>query len=454
MLAAASLAAQQPAPTRDTLPGGLVISRSRRMAEAELAKKTDGWFVTGLPEFGSDPVAGVAFGARGYLYFAGRRDDPLFPYTAYRARLKANLIHTTESATEANLAIDLPYFRGTPWRVKVDAKYQNNPNNLFFGLTEATLAPLPQGSFDAYAAALAGTRPGGAGEAARVTDVLRNRFRETEWMLNVKVDRALGDGRFRILGGYEIQSLAYATFEGRPSDVPAPGGATQPVPNGRSLLASEAAAGRVNGLAGGRVSIIQLGLIHDTRDFEPDPSRGLFAEVASEFSDPVIGSQFSFVKTLVQGRVFRTLARGGTQRLVLAGRLGVGNILGDQAPFFEFQDQWSTESSVNALGGARSLRGYRANRFLARAVAFTNWELRWRVAETRALGQRWSLTLAPFVDAGTVRDRLGDLASFDRWRTSAGGGVRVAWNQSTIISADWGFSGEDQLFFFGFGHPF
>jgi hypothetical protein len=58
-------------------------------------------------------------------------------------------------------------------------------------------------------------RPGGIGEASFVTDALSNRFRETEYMLNLKADYALGKkGVWRIMGGYEIQHLSYKTFEG------------------------------------------------------------------------------------------------------------------------------------------------------------------------------------------------------------------------------------------------
>ena len=140
-------------------------------------------------------------------------------------------------------------------------------------------------------------------------------------------------------------------------------------------------------------------------------------------------------------------------RTVFGGRLGVGNIFGDNAPFFEFQDQWSPDGSINSLGGKQSLRGHRANRFLARSLAFANFELRYKVAETKFGKQRFGFTLAPFFDAGTVRDKWQDL-NFTNIKTSYGGGLRIAWNQSTIISFDYGISKEDKLFYFGIGQAF
>ncbi len=446
---------------RDTAPA---FARARRLSDTDLAAKREGLFVTGLPDFSSDPVAGVGYGARVNLIWNGRRGDPLFAYTPYRAKLRVGAYNTTAEQRELALSLDVPFVRGTRWRLKVDAVAGTTPAKLYFGLTEATLGPLrlpsgTGGSFDTYAAfdrARRTRRPGGPGEAAFVTDALGNRFGESELMLNLKADRALGSGRragrWRVLVGYEIQRLRYRTFEGRNTEAIDPAtGEESDAPNGLALLSRDAAAGRGAGLAGGRVSILQQALLYDTRDFEPDPTRGLYFEVANEWSGPAIGSEFAFDKLFTQVKAFHRLPFG--PRTVLAARLGVGNIFGANAPFFEYQDQWSPDGSINALGGARSLRGYRANRFLGRALWFGNAELRVRLAETVIAGQRFGIGVAPFVDAGTVRDRWQELGP-SRVRTAYGAGMRVAWNQSTMISLDIGRSREDRLLFLGLGQAF
>jgi len=157
------------------------------------------------------------------------------------------------------------------------------------------------------------------------------------------------------------------------------------------------------------------------------------------------------INFFLQGRAYKKLPFG--KRTVLAGRVGIGHIFGLNAPFFEFQDQWSPEGSINALGGKQSLRGYRANRFLARSLWFTNVELRYRIAETRFLKQNLAFGVAPFFDAGTVRNKWQDL-SFNKIKYSYGLGSRIAWNQSTIISFDYGLSKEDKLFYIGIGQAF
>ncbi|MBX3101645.1 MAG: BamA/TamA family outer membrane protein [Bacteroidetes bacterium] len=438
----------------------LSFIQSKRMSDPDLAKKREGTFFTGIPDILSDPVTGFGFGVRTNLYWNGRRDHPFFAYTPYLLKLKANAAYYTTHARELVLSLDAPYYKGTRWRFRIDLKAQQNPSNLYFGLTEKTLGKLHLPSdenttFSAYKEfdrARKRLREGHAGESDLVTDALSNRFRETEFMLNLKADYALGKGKWRIMGGYEIQHLSYKTFEGLETDAIDPAtGHHMVAPNGRSLLKRDSDQDAVSGLHGGWVSILQTALIYDTRDFEPDPTRGIYCEAANEYSGKYIASQFEFDKLFIQGRFYQKLPWG--KRTVVAGRVAVGNIFGAQAPFFEFQDQWSPDGSVNALGGKQSLRGYRANRFLARSLWFTNLELRVRLAETTLGKQRFALGIAPFVDAGTVRDRWQTL-SFARIRTSYGAGLRFAWNQSTIISCDYGISREDRLFFFGIGQVF
>ncbi|MBW0162948.1 MAG: BamA/TamA family outer membrane protein [Sediminibacterium sp. Gen4] len=441
----------------------LSFIKSKRMSDADLEKKKEGIFITGIPDFSSDPVTGFGLGIRTNVYWNGKRTNPFFAYTPYLAKLKANAAYYTSNAKELILSLDVPYYKGTRWRFKVDFKAQQNPANLYFGSTETTLGELrlpstPNGgqtysTYSDFDKARKILRTGGVGEASLVTDALSNRFRETEFMLNLKADYALGKkGVWRIMGGYEIQHLSYKTFEGTEAEAIDPAnGQSVKAPNGTSLLRRDFQQGLISGLDGGWVSILQTALIYDTRDFEPDPTRGYYLEIANEFSNPIIGSQFNFDKLFIQGRFYKKLPIG--TRTVLGGRLGIGNIFGDNAPFFEYQDQWSPDGSINALGGKQSLRGHRANRFLARSLAFANFELRYRITETKLGKQRFAFTLAPFFDAGTVRDKWQDI-NFTDIKTSYGGGLRVAWNQSTIVSFDYGISKEDKLFYFSIGQAF
>lgn len=432
------------------------------MSDADLAKKREGTFFTAIPDFSSDPVTGFGVGVRSNIYWNGNSTHPLFPYTPYLAKLKINAAYYTSNAKEIVLSFDMPYIRSSRWRIKIDFKAQQNPSNLYFGLTQSTLAELRLPSaqsggatfntFDEYDAARKQIRQGGNSEATEVTDALSNRYKETEFMLNLKADYALGKGKWRVMGGYEIQHLTYETFEDFVTEgVDPTTGETRNVPNGTSLLRRDYEQNKIYGLEGGWISIVQLALIYDTRDYEPDPSRGYYLELANEWSSRIIGSAYDFNKFFIQARTYKKLPFG--QRTVLAGRIGVGNIFGKEAPFFEFQDQWSPDGSINSLGGKQSLRGYRSNRFLARALWFINVEVRVRLFDFKIRKQHFAFTIAPFLDAGTVRNRWQDL-SLSQMRFASGGGLRIAWNQSTILSFDYGVSKEDNLFFFGIGQVF
>lgn len=300
----------------NTMPkDSLSFIRSKRMSDADLNKKREGAFITGIPDLSSDPVTGFGFGVRTNLIWNGNKENPLFAYTPYLVKLKANAAYYSSNARELVLSLDIPYYKGTRWRFKVDFKAQQNPANLYFGSSQQTLGKLrlpstPQGgqtynTYAAYDKARKTLRTGGTSEAEQVTDALSNRFRETEFMLNLKADYALGSGRWRVMGGYEIQRLSYKTFEGTQADgIDPTTGSEVKAPNGTSLLRRDFEEGLISGLAGGWVSIIQTALIYDTRDFEPDPSRGIYFEAAKEYSGKYIGSQFDFNKIFLQGRYY------------------------------------------------------------------------------------------------------------------------------------------------------
>lgn len=114
----------------------------------------------------------------------------------------------------------------------------------------------PTVTFDTYAnynRARSALRPGQEGEVAFVSDALSNRFRETEFMLNLKADYALGKGKWRVTGGYKIQSLAYKTFQGTETN------AIEPVTGPRTKAQPPSACSRLK-----RVVPVKLG--HEQAD--------------------------------------------------------------------------------------------------------------------------------------------------------------------------------------------
>lgn len=444
----------------------LELSDEKRLADEELADKKEGTFVTGLPNISYDPLNGYGIGADAFITFNGSRSNRLFAYTPYRSQIELQALVTTGKQQLVTLGWDVPYLFGTPWRLRAELGYEDNPNQLYFGTTTKSLRPLraqyplaspfagnPDDSFNDYEYYLATVRPGQDGEAPVVADNYYNYFDKREGILNVSLEYAFLGGRMRAVGGFEAAYLDIGHYDGKKVTARDPNTGQQvDVANGRTLLTDDEQAGRIYGARKGLVNIIQAGLVYDTRDLEPDPSRGIFAEVTDELSLPAIGSKYSFDKVFGQAKGYFRITPPNMMRIVVAARIGAGGTLGG-APFFEYQDEWSSEGSIEALGGYGSLRGYKQSRFLGRFIGMANLELRTRLLSFDALKQHFAVSVVPFVDTGGAWDRL-DRLTVDNLRISEGMGLRVAWNQSTVIALESAFSEEDQQVFLQVGQAF
>jgi len=263
-----------------------------------------------------------------------------------------------------------------------------------------------------------------------------NTYTKTEAVLNLSMERSFYEGRLRTLIGYEIGSVNLST----------------PL-NDSSLLHKDYLVGNIKGFGQNLVTFAQVGLIYDTRDLEPDPSKGSFAELTNELSLIALGSQYNFNKTFFHYNLYYPVLPKLFKRVTFAGRIAMGYTQGD-APFYEYQDEWSSEGSIEGLGGGTTLRGYKQSRFLGRVMNFNNFELRCRFAQANILKQHLAFSAVPFFDIGGVWDSLSRLNHTENFRYSEGLGLRIAWNVNTILRFDYAISQEDRQFFFSLGHAF
>jgi outer membrane protein assembly factor BamA len=412
------------------------IADEKRLSDEDLRNKKEGHYITGAPEVSSDPINGFGYGAEGSIYFNGKRSDPFFDYTAYRAKIAFVVFNTTKNEREFLVNLDVPYIFNSKWRLRVDVGYEADPNLLYFGVTEKSLSGLsyyPNG--DSSKAPLPNVKYSDYQQNALVGEnQYYNTFFWREGLLNVTAERSYFDSKVRALVGFEIAHVNMTTFQGN------------------SLLRNDVDQGKTLGLGKGWLSILQAGLVYDTRDLEPDPSHGIFAEVTNELSLKSLGSRYNFNKTFINFSGFNKILPSVFDRLIFAGRISMGYLSFD-GPFFEYQDQWSSEGSIEGLGGSRTLRGFKQGRFVARAMSFTNFELRWRFAQTELFNQHFAFSAVPFFDTGGVWDKLSNL-NFNNLRYSEGLGLRIAWNVSTILRFDYAISKEDKQFFFNLSHAF
>jgi outer membrane protein assembly factor BamA len=220
---------------------------------------------------------------------------------------------------------------------------------------------------------------------------------------------------------------------------------------GETRLKRDCSAGLVVGCNGGWDNWFRIAVAFDTRDFEPDPNSGVLVELSAEIGSRVLGSQYDYVRALASVRGFYSpipwladLVIGG--RAVLQGQTS-------GTPFFSMNNMPFTEDNKWGLGGFRTLRGYKQDRFVGPVMALLNLELRWTFVHFQVLRQKLALIAVPFFDVGASFDDLSRF-TLKTLKHGQGGGLRIAWNQATIIYCDVAFSDEDTGIYINFSHIF
>ena len=420
---------------RDSLP--FAISSLKKLSDEDVNNKKEGIYFTGIPDISVDPINGFGFGGEGSLFFNGKRDQPFFQYTPYNAELDIAVFNTTKNQRELMFVLDMPYVMRTPWRLRAEAGFETNPNLLYFGGNHSSLSGL----------SLYPNNDSSQGQIHQLNysnyEKLMNQFglglyngyTKNESILNVSMERSFFESKMRALVGFEMAKLNITTA------------------GPRSLLTEDAAKGLALGLGKSYINFLQTGLIYDTRDLETDPSSGWFIELTNELSLKRFGSRFNINKVYFHANGYFDLLKDQPRAMVLAMRFAGGHT-SNGAPFFELQDQWSSEGSTEGLGGPNTLRGFKQSRFLGRVMTFNNVELRCRFAQLDLLQQHFAMSAVPFFDLGSVSDEISGAFSIDNYRHSTGLGLRIAWNVNTILRFDFAVSKEDQQFFFNLGHAF
>ena len=338
--------------------------------------------------------------------------------------------NTSKQQRELIISIDKPYIFKTKWRIKGEIGYEINPNLVYFGITDKTLNSLSEiSNLDAVPQPpFLGSKYKDYENSLTGAYANYNTYTKQEYR-----SWSLFDSKVRVLVGGELADL----------NISASG----------DLLSRFQDEANIIGVGQSKITFLQLGVVYDTRDFESDPNRGIFAEITNEFSNRIIGSDYNLNKTFAQVKWYKRLFPKKMKKMVFASRFGIGYTFGDSF-FFEYQDEWSSEGSIEGLGGAHTLRGYKQSRFLDRGMYFFNTELRTRFAKLSILKQNFVFSAVPFFDVGSVYYNLNNAFNLNRVRFSEGIGLRIAWNSSTILRFDYAVSKEDNQFFFTFGQTF
>lgn len=425
------------------------MRNKRRMTDADLEDKQERGYFTGLPLINSDPDTGVGFGARVYYFNNGVREDPIFAYSPYRHRAFAQVYATTNGFQFHTIDYDAPYLGGMPFRLRATLAFERNNAAHYFGQGERSLSrlrfpgsPVKYATATDYDDALRQIRPDGTA-FTRYDHYIITRPQGI-----VTLERDFFGGVVRGLVGVTVSYANIDSWTGRTVAATNDGEAKQAT----TRLDTDCATGRIVGCLGGWNNTLKLGVVYDTRDFEPDPNSGMLLELTGELSGKYTASEYDYARLTFAPRFFYS-PFPKTADLVFAARL-VTSVQTNGVPFFAMNQLSMTDGNRYGLGGLRTIRGFAQDRFVGKFATLLNLEVRWTFVEFNVTKkQHFGLMLAPFFDVGRVFDSISDF-TFDRFRNGQGAGLRILWNQATIIVLDYGVSREGSNLYINFNHPF
>lgn len=420
-------------------------ARADRLSPADLARKNEGGYVTGLPLAAYSTDMGYGAGARAYYYWNGYRDDDRFANTPYLLRMFLQAFATTRGVQFHWLDLDAPRFADSPYRLRTQLIFARATNSNYFGLGERSLDALSfpgSPTFDSYGDYSAAQRQIAGGETFAKYD----QYDVLKPNGIASVERGFDNGRLRTVAGLGFLYARIRDYTGKTVDATG-GKATE----AQTRFAVDCAAQLVVGCSGGRDHYARLGIAYDTRDFEPDPNRGVLLDAALDLGTVALGSEYDYVRFLVAARAYYSPIPDHAD-LVLATRAAfVWQSSG--TPFFSMNTFPFIEDPRQGMGGHRTLRGYRQDRFVGHVMALVNQEVRWTFARTTLWRQKLAFIAVPFLDVGRPFDRLSEL-TLRRWRPSYGGALRISWNLATVVTVDYGMSPEDSGLYINFNHIF
>jgi hypothetical protein len=422
------------------------------LSAADLARKNERGHVTGIPLAAYSVDFGLGGGARAYFFWNGSRSDPRFARTPYLHRVFLQVFASTGGLQYHWLDYDAPQIFESAYRIRSSLVLARNVDAGYYGFGDAgrTLrfpgAPDAFEKYDAYREALRRIDPasGAAYTKYNALDVLRPVFL-------AGIERSFLKGRLRVLAGVGVSYVRIRDYSGTTVDAIDADGAEVSAPQAQTKLAEDCAARVIRGCGGGRDNYVRAAISYDTRDFEPDPNRGVFADLEVDTGTVALGGEYTYMKLLAAARGFWSPIPDRAD-LVLAGRV-LAQWQSRGTPFFTMGIMPFTEDPRFGMGGHRTMRGFRQDRFIGYLETLANAELRWTFARTVVKRQKLAFIAAPFFDYGRAFDRAGDFTPRG-WLPSYGAALRVSWNLSTLGTFEYGVSREGTGFYANFGHMF
>jgi hypothetical protein len=398
----------------------------------QIADKKTGTYITGLPLVNYDADKGFGYGVRVYWYDNGNKESDLFTLTPYKQQLYAQFFQTTNGWSYHVVHYDAPYIGDSLFRLTGEIVYEKNTQANYFGTTSDSNNDLTDTLGNSYTTAQ-------DQQDALDTQGSRyyNRYLLVKPKAEVNLARDFFGGLVRLSFGINLSHASITDYNNT---------TVSDNYNEISKLAEDKAT--LIGYEGGWDNGLKLAAVYDSRDFAPNPKNGSIHDFTVCLYGKYLGIDFEHQRYTFSTRNFFTPQNAKFFTLAIQG---VYSVQSGETPFFDQNIMGFADDQKTGLGGYRTLRGYQQDRFVADVKVLANVETRFNFYKTDTMGQTFDFMVVPFVDAGKVFDSVRDT---DLSRYTYGAGMRIAWNQATIIMVDYGQSVEDSGLYINFGHIF
>ena len=339
------------------------------------------WDLVGLPLLSFTSDRGTGYGAYAAAFLRG--DISPEQKAPYHLSLGGQFYQTTGGYAFHKLLFDIPNVAKSGIRLDLDSGYESWDSAWYFGLGNRLPRLRAEDVSDAYYTFKA--------ESIWVVPNVRIPVNQTIWLF----------------GGLVLRKTDIDVY----SD-------------------TKLAADNPKGVLGGNLSQLQLGVMLDTRNREPDTQSGVFSEISFRFAHRVSGSDYSMWGFNTTHRQWHPLTQN--KSLVLALRLGL-DIQGGALPFFH-QHILGGSQRVE-VGGNVVLRGFPNGRFRGNITAYNNTELRWQFFSWTRERSTYAFLLVPFADLGRVWLQ-GEDDKLSHIHGSVGSGLRFVYNSVFVVRFD------------------
>jgi hypothetical protein len=422
-----------------------------------LEKKKEGWYPTGIPIYNYTSDNGHGFGARAIMYNNGSKDDQYFKNTPYFYQITAQGYATTLGWQYHFVEADMPFFMGSKFRIKTSAVYDKTTNANFFGIGQKNTDKLTDKNDKTYNTYQDYYEQFLVEPNNNPRDFKYDKYGITRPKVFLNGYMNISK-EVKVMTGFEVKHTAIDPWGGKKFDL---------VDEANDVDAKNIPANptRVEELGlenqDGWVNSATIGIAYDTRDYEPDPKKGIYADYTLTAVSKALGSDYEYQRSTLAARYFFShpslnySGDGGKLKFIpiLASRAAVTTITGDEAPFHELGNFNYFLSNQSGLGGNRTLRSYKSNRFIGETMTNANIELRVEFLELSGAGQLFTFKALAFADTGSVFDNRKDvIKDFGYYHSSFGGGLAIAWNQALIIHFYYGVGAEDASISLDIGH--